>query len=428
MVVPLVIGHRLVGTLASVHTEANRTFGTEDLRLLNLFAPQAAVAIENAGLYTEAQRQRQYFQTVVENSPVAIVTLDLRGRIVALNPAFERLFGYTPTEAVGRDLDSLINIETTMEEARRYTRNAATGRAAHGIGRRRRRDGSFLDVEFAGVPVDVSGERVGIVALYHDVTELLEARQQAESANQAKSQFLANMSHELRTPLNAIIGYSEMIQEEAVETGREDFVPDLRKIRSSGHHLLSLINDILDLSKIEAGKTELYLESFDLERLIGEVADTVAPLVARNDNSLELDVEPVGAMTADLTKVRQVLFNLLSNASKFTENGTIRLVARRAIEGDGREWIQVDIADSGIGMTPEQMGRLFEAFSQAEASTTRRFGGTGLGLALSRRFCRLMGGDITVSSEPGVGSTFSVRIPADVSGANQGHEAMSASR
>ncbi|MEJ2218190.1 MAG: GAF domain-containing protein [Gemmatimonadota bacterium] len=428
MVVPLVIGHRLVGTLASVHTEANRTFGAEDLRLLNLFAPQAAVAIENAGLYTEAQRQRQYFQTVVENSPVAIVTLGLDGRIVALNPAFEHLFGYTPAEAVGQDLDSLINVETTMEEARRYTQNAATGRAAHGIGKRRRRDGSFLDVEFAGVPVDVAGERVGIVALYHDVTELLEAREQAESANQAKSQFLANMSHELRTPLNAIIGYSEMLQEEAAETEREDFVPDLRKIRSSGHHLLSLINDILDLSKIEAGKTELFLESFDLEQLIGEVADTVAPLVARNDNRLELDVEPVGEMHADLTKVRQVLFNLLSNASKFTENGSIRLTARRGAEGDGQEWIQVDVADSGIGMTPEQLGRLFEAFSQAEASTTRRFGGTGLGLALSRRFCRLMGGDVTVSSEPGVGSTFTVRLPADVSRADHGREAVRASQ
>ncbi len=417
MVVPLLIGHRLVGTLASVHTEANRTFGPEDLRLLNLFGPQAAIAIENARLYTEAQRQGQYFRTVVENSPVAIVTLDLHGRIVALNPAFERLFGYAPSEAVGRDLDSLINVESTLEEARRYTEDAATGRAAHGIGKRRRRDGSFLDVELAGVPVDVAGERVGIVALYHDVTELLEAREQAEGANRAKSQFLANMSHELRTPLNAIIGYSEMLQEEAGETGREDFVPDLQKIHASGRHLLALINDILDLSKIEAGRTELYVEQFDLQQLIEEVADTVNPLVARNENRLELDLQPMGTINSDLTKIRQILLNLLSNASKFTDRGRIRLSARRTAEPDGPEWIEIDIEDSGIGMTQEQMGRLFEAFSQAEASTTRRFGGTGLGLALSRRFCRMMGGDITVTSKPGVGSTFTVRVPANVAAA-----------
>jgi PAS domain S-box-containing protein len=414
MVVPLLIGQRLVGTLASVHTESDRTFGPEDLRLLNLFAPQAAIAIENARLYTEAQRQRRYFETVVQNSPVAIVTLDLAGAIVSLNPAFERLFGYTLEEAVGRKLDDLINTEETLSEAVSYTDDAASGRPAHGIGKRRRRDGTFLDVELAGVPVEVAGERVGILALYHDVTELLQARREAESANQAKSQFLANMSHELRTPLNAIIGYSEMLQEEAEELELDAFVPDLGRIRSSGRHLLSLINDVLDLSKIEAGRMELFLEAFDLGDAIEEVAATVAPLVARNGNALDIRVDDeVRAMRADPIKVRQIMLNLLSNASKFTEQGTIVVTAEPLTFRDA-PWVELAVRDSGIGMTPEQMAGLFEAFAQADASTTRRYGGTGLGLAISRKFCRLMGGDVVAESEPGRGSTFTVRLPLDV--------------
>jgi PAS domain S-box-containing protein len=417
MVVPLVIGQRLVGTLASVHTEANRTFGPEDLRLLNLFAPQAAIAIENARLYTEAQRQRRYFETVVQNSPVAIVTLDLDGLIVSLNPAFERLFGFTPDEAIGRNIDELINTAETLSEAVLYTDDAASGRPAHGIGKRRRKDGSFLDVELAGVPVEVAGERVGILALYHDVTELLHARREAEAANHAKSQFLANMSHELRTPLNAIIGYSEMLEEEADELGLHSFVPDLGRIRTSGKHLLSLINDVLDLSKIEAGKMELYIEQFDLREAVEELAATVAPLIERNGNTLEIRVdENVRWMRADPIKVRQILLNLLANASKFTDHGTILVIAEAA-DADGERRVHLHVRDSGIGMTGEQVSRLFQAFAQADASTTRRYGGTGLGLAISRHFCHMMGGDITVHSEAGSGSTFTVRLPLDVAAA-----------
>jgi PAS domain S-box-containing protein len=410
MVVPLLIGQRLVGTLASVHTEADRTFGDTDLRLLNLFAPQAAIAIENARLFTEGQRQRRYFETVVQNSPVAIVTLDLEGNVAELNPAFERLFGYARDEAVGRNLDSLINTDETLREAEGYTEAAAAGSLAHGIGQRRRKDGSHLDVELAGVPVEVGGERVGIMALYHDVTELLAARREAESANQAKSQFLANMSHELRTPLNAIIGYSEMLQEEADDVGQPDFIPDLEKINRAGRHLLSLINDILDLSKIEAGKTELYLEDVDLPVLVREVAATVAPLVRTNDNQLDVAIDPaIGTIRTDVTKVRQILLNLLSNATKFTERGRIELAIMPAADADGH--IEIRVADQGIGMTPEQMSRIFEPFSQAEASTSRRYGGTGLGLVISRRFCRLLGGDMELASEPGVGTVFTVRLP-----------------
>ena len=415
MAAPLLIGRRLVGAIASVHSDPARQFGADDLRLLNLFAPQAAIAIENARLYTEAQRQKEYFETVVVNSPVAIVTLETNGRITSFNPAFEKLFGYSQAEGIGRDLDELINTDETQAEAKAYT-SQATHRTARGIGKRRRKDGSLLDVELAGVPVAVEGKNVGIMALYHDVTDLLSAKSEAESANQAKSRFLANMSHELRTPLNAIIGYSEMLKEDAEENGDTQYIADLGKIRSSGKHLLALINDVLDLSKIEAGKMELYIETFDLRSTIDDVVMTVEPLLAQNGNQLQVNCAPnLGAMRADMIKVRQTLLNLLSNASKFTDQGIVRLNVTRehSLEHDGDEYV-FSISDTGIGMTPEQQAKLFEAFSQAEASTTRRFGGTGLGLAITRRFCEMMGGRIDVQSEHGRGSTFTIRLPATV--------------
>ncbi len=240
--------------------------------------------------------------------------------------------------------------------------------------------------------------------------DLVLAKSRAEEANRAKSQFLANMSHELRTPLNAIIGYSEMLQEEADDLGTPEIKPDLLKIHGAGKHLLDLINDILDLSKIEAGKMTLYLETFEVQFLLNEVADIVQPLICKNGNKLTLEVAPeIGSMRADVTKVRQALFNLLSNASKFTDKGNITLRARRH-GGD----LFFDVIDSGIGMTPEQVGRLFQAFAQADASTSKKYGGTGLGLALSRKFCQLMGGDLTVVSEAGKGSTFTATIPVEV--------------
>jgi Signal transduction histidine kinase len=242
--------------------------------------------------------------------------------------------------------------------------------------------------------------------------EANEARDAAESANRTKSTFLANMSHELRTPMNAIIGYSEMLIEEAEDLGQEDFIPDLQRIRGAGKHLLALINDILDLSKIEAGKTTLFLEEFSVREMLDDVVSTVQPLLEKNSNRLVVDApaDP-GRMTADITKVRQTLFNLLSNASKFTEKGSITVAIRRS-ENDAR--IEFVVTDTGIGMTPEQMGRLFQAFTQADASTTRKYGGTGLGLVISRKFCQMMGGDITVESTPGVGSTFRVDLPVVV--------------
>jgi PAS domain S-box-containing protein len=415
LVVPLLVGGRLLGAVAIMDRDPARRFGVADLRLLQLFASQAAIAIDNARLFTTAQHQKQYFEDLVQNNPVAIVTLDVDHNVVSCNPAFELLYGYTQAEVLGRNLDGLITTEATRSEAVGYTEQALEQRPVKVMSQRRRKDGRLVDVEVLGVPVIVSGKRVGLMALYHDITELLAARRQAEAASTAKSHFLASMSHELRTPLNAIIGYSEMLQEEVAELGQTTLAPDLEKIHTAGRHLLALINDILDLSKIEAGKTELYLETFDVRQMLDEVTTTVRPLVEKNANTLALDgAGDLGVMHADLTKMRQVLLNLLSNACKFTDHGTVTLaVSRECRDGEG-EWVVFRVADSGIGMTPPQMAKLFEAFAQAEASTTRRYGGTGLGLAISRRFCQLMGGDITVSSEPGRGSVFTVRLPATV--------------
>jgi CheY-like chemotaxis protein len=243
--------------------------------------------------------------------------------------------------------------------------------------------------------------------------ELDKAREAAEIANRAKSQFLANMSHELRTPLNAIILYTELLRDDATDRGLEVFLPDLKKIHGAAKHLLALINDVLDLSKIESGKMDLMLESFEVPAMIRDVVTTIQPLAQKNGNRLVVQCpEGVGSMYADLTKVRQSLFNLLSNACKFTEGGTIRLeVARQERDGG---WLTFRVADTGIGMTPDHLGKLFKPFSQVDTSATRRFGGTGLGLAITRHFCEAMGGDITVESKPGVGSTFTIRLPVAV--------------
>ncbi len=277
---------------------------------------------------------------------------------------------------------------------------------------RTRPDGTVIEITRNPIP---SG---GFIAIFTDITvrkkaeqELTNAVQAAEAANRTKSDFLANMSHELRTPLNAIIGYSQMLQEEATDDGQDGYLPDLGKIENAGKHLLNLINDILDLSKIEAGRMTTFIEPVSVTAMISEVRAIIEPLAAKNGNQLRIDCPAeIGKIDSDVTKLKQSLLNLLSNASKFTKEGIVDLTVALAPDGD-REMIAFRVTDTGIGMTEEHLGRLFQAFAQADSSTTRKFGGTGLGLVITRHFARLLGGDVTVTSEFGKGSVFTLTLP-----------------
>ncbi len=289
---------------------------------------------------------------------------------------------------------------------------------AEKIAQHKASSGTHIQHRSDGRWIQVSERRTaegGVVATYADITEMKQreaelaaARDAADEANRTKSNFLANMSHELRTPLNAIIGYSEILQEDAADKADKGSIEDLQKIESAGRHLLGLINNILDLSKIEAGKMDIFIEPIDIKALLSEVVSIVKPLTDKSENSVEVHCPAdIGSFRSDQTKLKQCLLNLLSNASKFTSKGTLTLTVAR----EGASRIRIDVSDTGIGMTPEQLGRLFEAFSQADSSTTKRFGGTGLGLAITKHFCTMLGGDVTVVSAPGKGSTFTIRLP-----------------
>lgn len=288
----------------------------------------------------------------------------------------------------------------------------------------RRKDGTYFWVndelrmihDKDGEPIEIVGAMNNISARKKVEEELAVAKDLAEQANQAKSAFLANMSHELRTPMNAILGYSEMLMEEAEDLNQNGFIPDLKKIHQSGSHLLALINGVLDLSKIESGKMEAFAEEINLDMLIDEASATSHPLLEKNNNSLAIvRGKGLGMAYQDMTKLRQILFNLLSNAAKFTHEGTITLNVNNVKEAD-ENWLTIEVSDTGIGIAEDKIEHVFEEFAQADDSTTRDYGGTGLGLAISRRFCKLLGGDLSIHSKLGEGSKFTVRIPAILPG------------
>ena len=362
-----------------------------------------------------------YARSLIEASPDPLVTISPEGKITDANQATELVTGIPRQRLIGTDFSDYF---TEQEQARAgYQQVFSQGFVRDYPLAIRHVSGRVTDVLYnASLYRDEKGTVLGVFAAARDVTlrkrveeEVAKAKEAAETANKTKSLFLANMSHELRTPLNAILGYSEMLQEEASERQLDEFGTDLKKINAAGKHLLALINDILDLSKIEAGKMELFLESFDLAELIDEVASTIPPLVEKNANTLRIECAPdLGVMHADQIKVRQGLFNLLSNAVKFTKEGSVTLNAGRECM-DGCDWIVFRVEDTGIGLSPDKIVKLFQDFTQADASTTRKFGGTGLGLALTRRFCQMMGGDVTVHSVPAEGSIFTIKLPAVVS-------------
>ena len=473
--IPMLRSDELLGVIVIYRHEV-RPFSDSQIALMETFADQASIAIENARLLTELQartdqltRSVQELEALGEVGQALSSTLELE---TVLNTIVSRA-----SQIAGTDTCTVYEYDDHAEAlVFRATHNLADEvvavmqrspiRRGEGVGGRLiithepvqvpdmaepgAYTGPLRDVllrtgsrAVLGIPLVREGHLIGSLTVTRQTPgefpgqtidllrtfasqsalaiqnaklfrEIEDKGRQLEQADRHKSEFLANMSHELRTPLNAIIGYSEMLQEDAADLGAEQFTEDLKKINAAGKHLLELINAVLDLSKIEAGKMELYLESFDVPALVHDIAAVIQPLAAKNSNQLVVRCpDTVGAMRADLTKVRQALFNLLSNACKFTDQGTITLaVAREGI--DGRETMVFHVTDTGIGMTSEQLAKLFEAFSQADAATTRKYGGTGLGLALSRRLCRMMGGDVTVESESGQGSTFTIRLPAEV--------------
>jgi len=370
----------------------------------------------------EAEAQRKTIAAAIATISEGFVLYDSDDRIVLFNEQFRALYpGLSDVIKQGTRFDDVLNAVISRKLVDLGSTSAEQW-IAERMAQHRKPD-AFVEYQYWGRHVRISERAIqggGSVAVYTDITELRQqnieleqAREASEVANRAKSQFLANMSHELRTPLNAIIGYSEILQEDAAETGQQQFVPDLKKIEGAGRHLLGLINDILDLSKVEAGKMDVFIEEIDVPSLLSEVNAIIAPLAAKNGNELVIhSSEATGSIRSDRTKLKQCLLNVLSNASKFTHDGKLAL----NVERFERFMIRMTISDTGIGMNEEQLGRLFQAFSQADASTTKKFGGTGLGLAITRHFCRMLGGDITATSVPGKGSIFTILVRDQAAG------------
>lgn len=409
-------------------------FAADSVRQFVLLSISGALAILFIGARIAYNRTRKQTERALRNSEESLreaqmiaglgsYVMDLRGGLWEGSDMLDRLFGiggnYDHSVAgwqsmIHPDDRTLIDeyFKNTVlgqgkvfdKEYRIVRHNDQAERWVHQLGK--------LVADTQGHPLRMHGTLEDITKRVQIQDELRSARDAAEAANRTKSVFLANMSHELRTPLNAIIGYSEMLEEDAQSEGRMDFVQDLQKIKFAGKNLLELINDVLDLSKIEAGKVEFYAESIDLIAMVQQLASTIQPLVSKNGNTLQLHFsDDLGRAFTDQTKLRQVMLNLLSNACKFTERGTVTLSATRETL-ENVDWLTFSVTDSGIGLTDEQIGHLFQAFSQADTSTTRKYGGTGLGLMISRHFCQMLGGDITVASVAGKGSIFTARVPA----------------
>ena len=368
------------------------------------------------------RESEERFRTLTQASSAIIWTTGPTGTFTTPQPDWDRFTGQEGETTLGWDWLDAVHPDDREATSAAFAAAVASREPLAFEHRLRRADGLWRHMELSAAPLlEPSGVVREWVGTHTDITarkdeqiELAAARDAADAANRAKSMFLANMSHELRTPLSAVIGYSEMLEEELADLGGAEVLSDLGKIQSNARHLLGLINDVLDLSKIEANRMDVVLDTFDVHTLIADVAATVEGLVRQKNNRFSWleDVSDLGGMRTDAVKLRQCLVNLLSNAGKFTTDGEVTLAVRREARGGGA-WLVFTVADTGIGMTPDQVERLFTRFTQADETTTRRFGGSGLGLAISRAFARLLGGDIAVTSEPGSGSVFTLALPAD---------------
>ena len=374
--------------------------------------PDAIVRMEDSGEYLRTTHRLSFGDREVARLQIVSDKQDIEDRrrnilrilasVVAGVSLVALLVSTLLQRVVSRPILHLVQVVKSVGDRKDYSARAAKG-----------------GNDELGRLIDGSNEMLGQIELRDE--ELRVARDNAEQANRSKSAFLANMSHELRTPLTAIIGYSEILADDARELGVTDFLPDLEKIHAAGQHLLGLINSILDLSKVEAGKMDVLPEKFEIAALVEDVKATALPLMDKSGNTLEVRLaEHLGRALTDLTKTRQILLNLLSNAAKFTERGEVVLDVRRE-PGEATDWLIMKVSDTGIGMTSEQLRNLFQPFSQADASTARNYGGTGLGLALSKRFAEMMHGKIKAESEYGKGSTFTLKLPSDLVAAKQ-HE------
>jgi PAS domain S-box-containing protein len=420
--VPIMVGDEAIGAISVQNMQRENAFGEADARLLATIAANVGVAIENARLFEETQRQKQYFESLVLNSPTAIATVDLSSRIVSWNPAAEKLFGYAQAEVVGRDIDDVVAQDDVIRaEAVTFSRQTEASMRIHAITRRTRKDGTLVDVELFSLPVSVGGERVGSIVIYHDITELQQARQAAEAANAAKSAFLATTSHELRTPLTSVLGFAKISKrrfeevilpavnadDRKVKRAVQQVTENLDIIASEGARLTALINDVLDLAKIEAGKVEWKMGPVSVEEIVDRAAAATAALFEAKNLKPVVEVEPgLPDTVGDRDRLIQVVINLISNAVKFTERGSVTCRARRA-----DDHLLISVTDTGVGIAPHDHARVFEQFVQVGDTLTEKPKGTGLGLPICKHIVEHHGGRIWVESELGKGSTFSFTLP-----------------